>query len=137
MRALDIVMYLAILAVTIGSVSAVFPGYNQGKGLPVGNTSLSFIASWQVAGLTPQFSYFGGNNPSILDYARMSVEIIIIAIIGFVTICSVILFAYPMLTSVLMIPAPIGAVLQVIIYAVFVVAAAQVYRGGFTWKAYE
>jgi hypothetical protein len=137
MRALDIVVFLALIAVVIGTVAAVFPGYNNGKGLPVGNQSFSFVASMQVAGLSQQFSYFGGDSPSILDYARMTVEVMWIAIVGFITICSIILFAYPMLVNVLNIPVQMGVVIQLVIYIVFVIGAAQVYRGGFTWKAYE
>ena len=137
MRALDIVVFLALIAVVIGTVAAIFPGYNQGNGLPVANQSLSFVASMQVAGLSQQFSYFGGDSPSIIDYARMTVEVMWIAIVGFITICSIILFAYPMLVNVFYVPIQMGIVIQLIIYIVFVVGAAQVYRGGFTWKAYE
>ena len=132
MRGLSIVVFLAAMALVVASVPVAFPGYNDGNGIPTSAEAKTFInkiAEWQIAGLTPQFTFLGGNEPTALDLAVMTVMIIWIAITGFISICSVILFAYPIITTVFPVPPAMGALIQMVIWVSIVVAAAQVYRG--------
>jgi hypothetical protein len=131
MRGLNVIIFLAAFALIIPTVPYVFPGYNNGNGIPTtsdGNYFITLVGQWQISALSPQLNTFGGVL-SILDLALLSVKIILFAITFVLGLASVVLFAYPIITMVFPIPAVLGAIIQMIIYIAEGSMLIQVIRG--------
>ena len=133
MRGLSYVVFLCVLALSIAISPSLAPGYNGGNGIPMQpgvQTFLIKIESWNLANLGSQFDKIGGGTPNLLDLALLSIQLIWIAITGFVLIVSVIVFAYPIIMAVCpVLPPAMGAIIQCVIWIATLAAIAQVVRG--------
>jgi len=131
MRGLNIVVFVCCLAIGINAVPIMFPGYNDGNGLPQSPGTENFISkisTWSLAGLSDQFSKFG--NGGVLDLAALSVTLILMTIYGAIMILSVMVYALPILQTVgPFIPTQILEGIQLVIWIAEVVAIIQVARG--------
>lgn len=132
MRGLNFIIYIVAITFAVVAVPLIVPQYNNGAGMPLSPGFASEYArfqGWTMNSLSGQFGAFG-NSASILDLAAMSVQIILICILGALLILSVAIYAYPVILTVApFMPPVIGAAIQAIIWVAEVVAFVQVVRG--------
>jgi len=130
MRALDIVIFVVCIAAVTGTIPILFPGFNNGNGFdltPEATGDINTIAKMQVSGLTPQLTFLGTDDPSLLDYGRMAFQLLWMSLVWAITLLSVLLFAIPIINAIFPgIPIEFTAIIQVIIYVALVVAVIQI-----------
>lgn len=122
MRAFDIILFLIILQASI-----VFVGhagiFNHNY---LTNTSLAEnqYSTYTVKGNLSGYSDVS-QNPSAWDYFKTSITWAVQALIMFVKILFSVLVIYPTLVDVFGIPAPLSALIQVVIVVLWVIGLAQ------------
>lgn len=122
MRAIEIAIFLIVLQASVGFVS----GLDLfSTGLDAGDNQFSAYGDdtqWDAASETE-------TSDSIMDYATITAKMTIGALQKIVGILSAIFVIYPVLVTTFMIPAPVAAILQVMIYAIYGIAYIEYRRG--------
>lgn len=122
MRAIEIAIFLIVLQASVGFVS----------GLDLFSTGLD-------AGEN-QYTDYGDDTqwdreedatttPGVIDTASVAIDMTIGALLKVIEILGAIFIIYPVLVTTFMIPAPVAAILQVMIYAIYGIAYVEYRRG--------
>lgn len=137
MRALDMTIYFFCIVLFMSAIPILLPMYNNGNGLPAGNTSglTSTIAGMQLNGTSALGKTLSGSNT--YDPITYTVQIIVTFITTVFAILSLMICCWPVLVAVFGIPAIMATIIQAILYIILGLGIIQAVRGSFTLKWME